>query len=73
MTRRLTHHHELPEHWGKARFEMSAENEEKQQEKTDRDKQYEADRKVALELMEKGFHLGCGSRVSRDELHERER
>ena len=52
---------------------MSAENEEKQQEKTDRDKQYEADRKVALELMEKGFHLGGGSRVSRDELHERKR
>jgi len=31
---------------------------------------YEAARRSALELLERGFHLG-GMRLSRDELHER--
>lgn len=31
---------------------------------------YEAARRSALELLERGFHLG-GKRLSRDELHER--
>ena len=31
---------------------------------------YESARRTALELLERGFHLG-GRRVKRDELHER--
>ena len=31
---------------------------------------YESARRTALELLERGFHLG-GRRVQRDELHER--
>ena len=34
------------------------------------DEQYEAARRLALELLERGFHLG-GTRVKRDELHDR--
>jgi len=34
------------------------------------DEAYEAARRSALQLLEKGFHLG-GKRVSREELHER--
>lgn len=34
------------------------------------DEQYEAARRLALELLERGFHLG-GARVKRDELHDR--
>lgn len=34
------------------------------------DEQYEAARRLALELLQRGFHLG-GARVKRDELHER--
>lgn len=32
--------------------------------------EYDAARRSALELLERGFHLG-GGRVNRDELHER--
>ena len=34
------------------------------------DEAYEAARRSALQLLEKGFHLG-GKKVSREELHER--
>ncbi len=34
------------------------------------DDAYESARRTALELLERGFHLG-GGRVNRDELHER--
>jgi hypothetical protein len=34
------------------------------------EEQYEAARRLALELLERGFHLG-GARVERDELHDR--
>ncbi len=34
------------------------------------DEAYDAARRSALQLLEKGFHLG-GKRVSREELHER--
>ena len=34
------------------------------------DDAYESARRTALELLERGFHLG-GGRLNRDELHER--
>jgi len=39
-------------------------------ESVDADSAYEAARRTALELMERGFHLG-GGRLNRDALHER--
>jgi hypothetical protein len=32
---------------------------------------YERAERQAMKLLEEGFHLGAGTRVSRDELHER--
>lgn len=34
--------------------------------------QYESARRMALELLEQGFHLGGQNRASREELHERQ-
>lgn len=34
------------------------------------DDRYESARRIALELLERGFHLG-GSRLNRNDLHER--
>ena len=34
--------------------------------------QYESARRMALELLDQGFHLGGEIRVSREELHERQ-
>jgi hypothetical protein len=39
-------------------------------ESVEADDAYESARRTALELLERGFHLG-GSRLNRDELHER--
>jgi hypothetical protein len=35
------------------------------------DEAYEIAKRTALEMLEKGFDLGGGTRASRDELHER--
>ena len=35
------------------------------------DEAYERARRDALQLMERGFHLGGAGMISRDELHER--
>ena len=35
------------------------------------DEAYQCSERAALALLEEGFHLGGGIRVSRDELHER--
>ena len=39
-------------------------------ETVEEDQRYESARRAALELLERGFHLG-GSRFNRDDLHER--